>query len=309
MPPPLGGIHVQGPPPVAPIPPIPQNHVPPPVVRPNGPVPDRRSMEELCQPSINGRGGPIAMILIQAVDFGLRHHMIQQASGHHQCCSRRNFMQKTPEECYELIENMTAHHKHWDTSATRDETSRTIASATTTESPEVVRQLEMMNKNFQDMMRQIQSVKSVSPKCETCGGSHSFTECPAVGGYTQETAYATTVNHNSGGNSYQPQGDRNMLSYRSNNYLGPPGFNQPNVQNRYNQNQGHNQNQGSYQALNNQVQASSSNELSNYMKVNETNMRAMQNQITAIKLEMKNDFETSMVKQSNELKNIMASFF
>ncbi|GJY98417.1 reverse transcriptase domain-containing protein [Tanacetum coccineum] len=56
----------------------------------------------------------------------------------------------------------------------------------------------MMNKNFLDMMRQIQSVKSVSPKCETCGGPHSFTECPAVDGYTQEAAYATTVNHNSG---------------------------------------------------------------------------------------------------------------
>nr|GEU90327.1 reverse transcriptase domain-containing protein [Tanacetum cinerariifolium] len=46
------------------------------MVRPNGQAP--RSMEELCQPSINGRGGPIASILIQAIDFGLRHHMIQQ---------------------------------------------------------------------------------------------------------------------------------------------------------------------------------------------------------------------------------------
>ncbi|GJV84647.1 reverse transcriptase domain-containing protein [Tanacetum coccineum] len=35
-------------------------------------------MEELCQPSIDGRGGPIAPIPIQATDFGLRHHMIQQ---------------------------------------------------------------------------------------------------------------------------------------------------------------------------------------------------------------------------------------
>nr|GEV63128.1 reverse transcriptase domain-containing protein [Tanacetum cinerariifolium] len=35
-------------------------------------------MEELCQPSINGRGGPIASIPIQATDFGLRHHVIQQ---------------------------------------------------------------------------------------------------------------------------------------------------------------------------------------------------------------------------------------
>ncbi|GJZ11561.1 reverse transcriptase domain-containing protein [Tanacetum coccineum] len=48
------------------------------------------------------------------------------------------FMQKTPKECYELIENMTAHHNHWDTSATRDETYRNISSTTTTESPKVV---------------------------------------------------------------------------------------------------------------------------------------------------------------------------
>nr|GFC30012.1 reverse transcriptase domain-containing protein [Tanacetum cinerariifolium] len=64
------------------------------------------------------------------------------------------FMQKTPEECYELIENMAVHHNHWDTSAIGDETSRNIFSTSTTKSPEVVRQLEMMNKNFSEMMRQ-----------------------------------------------------------------------------------------------------------------------------------------------------------
>ncbi|GJX70633.1 hypothetical protein Tco_0307804 [Tanacetum coccineum] len=62
-----------------------------------------------------------------------------------------------------------------------------------------------MNKNFIEMMRQIQSVKSIDTKCETCGGPHSFTKCPAADGYTQEAAYATTGNYNSGGNSYQPQ--------------------------------------------------------------------------------------------------------
>ncbi|GJX35103.1 hypothetical protein Tco_0246660 [Tanacetum coccineum] len=86
---------------------------------------------------------------------------------------------------------MTAHHNHWDTSATQDEMSRNISS-TTTESPEVVRQLEMMNKNFVKMMRQIQTIKSVDTKCESCGGPHSFTECPAADGYTQEAVYATT---------------------------------------------------------------------------------------------------------------------
>ncbi|GJY31655.1 reverse transcriptase domain-containing protein [Tanacetum coccineum] len=91
-----------------------------------------------------------------------------------------------------MIENMTAHHNHWDTSAIRDETSRNISSTTTTESLEVVRQLEMMNKNFVEMMRQIQMVKTVDTKCKTCGGPHSFTECPAVDGYSQKAAYATT---------------------------------------------------------------------------------------------------------------------
>nr|GEV56638.1 reverse transcriptase domain-containing protein [Tanacetum cinerariifolium] len=103
------------------------------------------------------------------------------------------FIQKTPKECYELIENMIAHYNHWDTSAIRDETSRNISSTSTTESPEVVRQLEMMNTNFLMMMRQFQIVKTIDTKCETCGGPHSFTECPAVDGYTQETAYATTM--------------------------------------------------------------------------------------------------------------------
>nr|GEZ22753.1 hypothetical protein [Tanacetum cinerariifolium] len=46
----------------------PQNGLPP-MVRPNGQAP--RTMEELYQPSINGRGGPIAPIPIQATDFGL----------------------------------------------------------------------------------------------------------------------------------------------------------------------------------------------------------------------------------------------
>ncbi|GJZ92516.1 hypothetical protein Tco_0664581 [Tanacetum coccineum] len=215
-----------GPPPAGP--PPPNNNGPPPMVRPNGPAP--RLMEELCHPSIDGRGGPISPIPIKATDFGLRHHMIQQVQNtcqfhglpgndanrhidkfleitqhmkqngvsddalrlslflysftHHAITwydrlprnsihsfddMMRKFLSKyfppsmTPEECYELIENKTAHHNHWDTSTTQDETSRNISSTTTTttESPEVVRQLEMMNKNFVEMMRQIQTIKSV----------------------------------------------------------------------------------------------------------------------------------------------------
>nr|GFD05733.1 reverse transcriptase domain-containing protein [Tanacetum cinerariifolium] len=42
------------------------------------PVSDLETMKELCQPSLNGRGGPIALIVIQATNFGLKNHMIQQ---------------------------------------------------------------------------------------------------------------------------------------------------------------------------------------------------------------------------------------
>nr|GFC73487.1 reverse transcriptase domain-containing protein [Tanacetum cinerariifolium] len=41
------------------------------------PVPDLQTMEELCQPSLNGRGGPIAPIAIQAMNFGMKNDMIQ----------------------------------------------------------------------------------------------------------------------------------------------------------------------------------------------------------------------------------------
>ncbi|GJV12734.1 reverse transcriptase domain-containing protein [Tanacetum coccineum] len=54
----------QGPPPAGP---IPQNA-----------APDLRTMEEPCQLTMNGRGGPIAPVNIQATDFGLKNHMIQQ---------------------------------------------------------------------------------------------------------------------------------------------------------------------------------------------------------------------------------------
>nr|GFB57104.1 reverse transcriptase domain-containing protein [Tanacetum cinerariifolium] len=40
-------------------------------------------MEELCQLSLNGRGGPIASIAIQATNFGLKNDMIQQV--HNSC--------------------------------------------------------------------------------------------------------------------------------------------------------------------------------------------------------------------------------
>nr|GEZ54452.1 reverse transcriptase domain-containing protein [Tanacetum cinerariifolium] len=189
-------------------------------------------MEELRQPTLNGRGGPISPIAIQATNFGLKNNMIQQLQNscqfhrlsgddankhldkflhvtqsikvngvtddalrlylfphsltHHattwneitnfrqrpdeslfeawECyklsidrCPNHNmlpitkiytfyngltlrhrdtinaaadgtFIKRHRKECYDLIENMTAHHNDWDTSVQRSESSSSITS-------------------------------------------------------------------------------------------------------------------------------------------------------------------------------------
>nr|GEY85934.1 ribonuclease H-like domain-containing protein [Tanacetum cinerariifolium] len=82
-------------------------------------VPELRTMEELCQPSLIGRGGPIAPISIQAKNFRLKNDMIQQVQNSCQFhgLPGGTFMTRRLEECYDLIENMTTHHSDWDTLA------------------------------------------------------------------------------------------------------------------------------------------------------------------------------------------------
>ncbi|GJR88121.1 reverse transcriptase domain-containing protein [Tanacetum coccineum] len=141
---------------------------------------------------------------------------------------------------------------------------------------------------------------------------HVKTSSPETVKAIYESSIAT-YNQNKG---YHPHGDPN---YHANNQMGPPGF--PPVQNNqncfnqnhgYNQNRGNNFNQGNqnYQAL---PQVAPSNELSNYKKINDANMKAMQNKINNVTNELRNEMQasikTSMSNQTNELKNTIASFF
>ncbi|GJY13163.1 hypothetical protein Tco_0382472 [Tanacetum coccineum] len=106
------------------------------------------------------------------------------------------FYEKANPKCYDLIENMTAHHNDWDTSAQRNESS----SSTTSSNPEIAAlKLEMaeINKNLMKMLQTNQQVNSVTPSCETCGGPHSYNNCPATVGQTQNV-YARS--NNQGGN-------------------------------------------------------------------------------------------------------------
>ncbi|GKE96985.1 hypothetical protein Tco_1581840, partial [Tanacetum coccineum] len=119
------------------------------------------------------------------------------------------------------------------------------------------------------------SVKAVEESCVTCGGPHPYYQCLATdgnaSGYQDNIqAYVSTavVNYNQGN-------ARNRLPSVA-HQVRPPDF--PPVQN--NPNRGNNYNPGNltYRAPTPPTQAAPSNELVNYIKVNETNMRAMQNQ-------------------------------
>nr|GEZ89322.1 reverse transcriptase domain-containing protein [Tanacetum cinerariifolium] len=258
------------------------------------PVLDLRTMEELCQPTLNGWGGPIASIAIQATNFRFKNDMIQQLRNEitnfcqrpdeslfeaWECyklsidrCPNHNmlpvtqidtfynmltlrhcdtinaaaggtFMKTRLEECYDLIENMTAHHNDWDTSVQRSESSSSITSSYDSEIVAPKAEMVEINKNLMKVLQINQQVKAVTHNYETCGGPHSYNDCLATVGQTQNV-YVVGA-YNQGGSSYQPQGNRNLLSYHSNNYLGPPGFNQN--QNRRNPNQNYqnqNRNQG-----------------------------------------------------------------
>nr|GEU40937.1 reverse transcriptase domain-containing protein [Tanacetum cinerariifolium] len=177
------------------------------------PVPDLRTIEELCQPSLNGRGGPIAPITIQATNFGLKNDMIQQLNEITNFCQRLDeslfeaweryklsidrcpnhnmlpvtqidtfyngltlrhhdtinaaaggtFMKRRPEECYDLIENMTAYHNDWDTSTQWSESYSYITSSSDLEIAALKAEMAKINKNLMRVLQVNQQVKAVTP--------------------------------------------------------------------------------------------------------------------------------------------------
>nr|GEU91225.1 hypothetical protein [Tanacetum cinerariifolium] len=226
------------------------------------PIPDLRTIEELCQPSLNGLGGPIALIAIQATKFGLKNEMIQQVYNSCQfhglpgddankhldkflhvtqsikvngvtddalrlylfpyslthldtawfdCLPRTSintfeqmakmflgkyfppsmvtmrkneitnfrqcpdeslfeawecgtFMKRRPEECYDLIENMNAHHNDWDNLAQRSESSSSITSFSDLKIVALKDEIAEINKN---LMRVLQANDAILKNMQT----------------------------------------------------------------------------------------------------------------------------------------------
>nr|GFB43948.1 reverse transcriptase domain-containing protein [Tanacetum cinerariifolium] len=104
------------------------------------PVLDLRTMEELCQPTLNGRYTFYS-------ELTLRHRdTINVAAG-------GTFMKRRPEECYDLIENMTAHHNDWDTSVQRSESSSSITSSSDSEIVALKAEMAEINKKLMKVLQ------------------------------------------------------------------------------------------------------------------------------------------------------------
>ncbi|GKA19131.1 reverse transcriptase domain-containing protein [Tanacetum coccineum] len=161
-----------------------------------------------------------------------------------------NFLDKMPRDCLAIIESK---------SKVRYSRSKAIVSKVSTSSstpgvsPDVAELKDMVRALLLDKKNQSQApatVKAVEESCVTCGGAHSYRNCPATDGNVyrdniqEYVSQAAAVNYNQGNTGYRPP----MVA----NQIRPPGFppvqnnqnNQRNNQNRYNQNRGNNYNQG-----------------------------------------------------------------
>ncbi|GKA39170.1 hypothetical protein Tco_0731721 [Tanacetum coccineum] len=171
-------------------------------------------------------------------------------------------------------------------------------------SPDVAELKDMVKALLLDKKNQTQApapVKAVEESCVTCGGAHSYRNCPATDGNVyrdniqEYVSQAAAANFNQGNTGY-----RAPIA----NQIRPPGFppvqqNQGNNQNRYNQNRGNNYNQGQiyrppvpqaplYQAPAPQTQGVSKDDFQNYVKANDAVMRNMQNQNQNLQNQMTN---------------------
>ncbi|GKE36930.1 hypothetical protein Tco_1460335, partial [Tanacetum coccineum] len=171
-----------------------------------------------------------------------------------------NFLDKMPRDCLRIIESKSKVSN----SRSKPVVAKVSSSSSTlgifpdvSELKDMVKALLLEKKN---QTQALTPVKAVEESCVTCGGTHSYRNCPTTDGNVyrdniqEYVSQAAAVNFNQGNFGY-----RAPIA----NQIRPPCFppiqnnhnNQGNNQNRYNQNRGNNYNQSStYQPLVSQSQ-------------------------------------------------------
>ncbi|GJQ90721.1 reverse transcriptase domain-containing protein [Tanacetum coccineum] len=231
-----------------------------------------------------------------------------------------NFLDKMPRECLKIIESKSKVRNSRNKAVVAKVSSNSSTpgispdvAALTTEVSELKNLMKTMLIDKQKAQAPA-TVKAVEQSCVTCGGAHSYKNCPATDGNVYQdniqeyVSQAAAANFNQGNSNSRPP----MVS----NQIRPPGFPPiQNNQNRFNPNQGNNfnqnrgtnfnQNRGSklktkdtlqppinqppvYQAPPQQMQGVSKTDFENYVKANDAVLRNMQNQGQGLQNQMTN---------------------
>nr|GFB57398.1 reverse transcriptase domain-containing protein [Tanacetum cinerariifolium] len=133
-----------------------------------------------------------------------------------------NFLDKMPRDCLSIIERKSKVRYSRDKPVVAKVSTNASTSGV---SPDVAELKDMVRALLLDKKGQNQSlapVKAVEESCVTCGGAHSYRNCPATDGNVyrdniqEYVSQASVVNYNQGNTGYRPQ----MMS----NQIRPPGF-------------------------------------------------------------------------------------
>ncbi|GJT88059.1 reverse transcriptase domain-containing protein [Tanacetum coccineum] len=164
-----------------------------------------------------------------------------------------NFLDKMPRECLKIIESKSKVRQSRNKAVVAK---MSTSSSTPAISSDVAELKDMVRALIQDRKNQTPAsapVKAVEQSCVTCGGGHSYQNCPATNSnmyhdnIQEYVSQAAAANFNQANSGYRPP----MVS----NQIRPPGFppvqnphanNQNNFNrgNNFNQNRGNNFNQG-----------------------------------------------------------------
>ncbi|GJR36141.1 reverse transcriptase domain-containing protein [Tanacetum coccineum] len=204
-----------------------------------------------------------------------------------------NFLDKMPRECLRIIESKSKVRNSRNKAVVAKVSSN---SSTPGISPDVaaltieVSELKNMMKTMLVEKQRAQApapVKAVEQSCVTCGGAHSYRNCPATDGNIYQdniqeyVSQAAAANFNQGntnsrppmnqGNNFNQNRGTNSNQNRGNNFYQGQVYQPPTSQPPVYQAQ-------PYQAPAQQVQGVSKTDFENYVKANDAVLRNMQNQ-------------------------------
>nr|GEV92527.1 hypothetical protein [Tanacetum cinerariifolium] len=198
------------------------------------------------------------------------------------------FMKRHPEECYDLIENMSVHHNDWDTSVQRSESSNSITSSSDREIIALKAKMAEINKNL---------MKPPLAKLRTC----MLREPIIKVNQNQSNPNQNYQNRNQGNNHANPQGNnqgRNQFFQGASHGQNlPPAYQAPAYQ------------ASGYQAPIQQTsipqpQVVTTTEFTNYMKANDSMLKNMQTNMTSLtnsNFKLKNMFGQFMKNTASSL--------